>query len=73
MGWVGYPAGVAIVDVYAGGCVLGSEIKLEHPEEHMPPRLFRKMPSINISAERREIRDQRATYSTAACVIYILQ
>ena len=25
MGGVGYPAGVAIVDACAGGCVLGSE------------------------------------------------
>ena len=66
---VGYPAGVAIVDAYARGCVLGSERKLEHPEEHMPPRLRRKLPFIRNSAEGREIRDQRATYSTAARVV----
>ena len=68
MGGVGYPAGVAIVDACAGGHVLGSERKLNRPEEHMPPRLGRKLPSIKISAEGREIRDQRA-YSTAARVI----
>ena len=69
---VGYPAGVAIVDACAGGCVLGSERTLERPEERMPPRLHRKLPSINISAEGREIRVQRAisTYSTAARVMY---
>ena len=63
---VGYPAGVAIVDACAGGCVLGSERILERPEEHMSPRLRRKLPSIQISAEGREIRHKRATYSTAA-------
>ena len=49
--------------------MLGSERKLKRPEEHIPPRLRRKLPSIKISAEGREIRDQRATYSTAARVI----
>ena len=35
----------------------------------MPPRFRRKLPSLIISAEGREIRDQRARYSTAARVI----
>ena len=37
----------------------------------MPPRLCRKLPSLKISAEGREIRDQTATYaySTAARVV----
>ena len=69
IGGVGYPAGVAIVDACAEGCVLGSERKLERPEEHMPPRLRRTLLSITYSAEGREIRDQRATYSAAARVI----
>lgn len=58
MAGVGYPAGVAIVDACAVGCVLESERKLERPEEHMPPRLRRELPSIKISAEER---NQRAT------------
>ena len=71
MGGVGYPAGVAIVDACVEGCVLVSERKLERPEEHMPPRLRRKLTSIKISAEGREIRDQRVTYSTAQYVWYV--
>ena len=52
--------------------MLGSEIKLERPGEHMPPRLRRKLPSIKISKIllRGEIRDQKATYSTGARVIF---
>ena len=69
LGGVGCPAGVAIVDACAGGCVLGSERKVERPEEHMPPRIRRKLPSMKFLLPRGEIRDQRATYSTAACVI----
>ena len=69
MGGVCYAADVAIVDARTGGCVLGSVRKLERPEEHMPAKHRRKLPSIKISAEGREIRDQRATYSTAARVI----
>ena len=33
--------------------MLGSEGKLERPEEHMPPRLRRELPSIKVSAEER--------------------
>ena len=76
IGGVGYPAGVAIVDACAEGCVLGSERKLERPEEHMPPRLRRKLPFIKSSkfllrGERSEIRELR-THSTAArtCDMY---
>ena len=62
MGGVGYPAGVAIVDASMGGCVLGSERKLKRPEENMPPRLRRNLPSIKTSAVwGREVKDQRAT------------
>ena len=75
MGGVGYPAGVAIVDDCARGCVLGSERKSKRPEEHMPPRLRRKLPSINISAgERSESRELRILqhstcdmYSSSSC------
>ena len=69
MGGVGYPAGVAIVDACTGGCVIGSERKLERPEEHIPPRLRRTLPSIKF-LPRGEIRGQRAAYSTTARVIY---
>ena len=51
---VGYLAGVANVDACAGGCVLGSERKLKRPEEHMLPRLRRKLQSIKNSAQRGE-------------------
>ena len=60
---IGYLAGVAIVDAYAGGCVLGSGRKLERG------RLSSKISSIKISAEGREIRVLPGTYSTAARVI----
>ena len=73
MGGVGYPAGVAIVDACAGGCVLGSEIKLERPGEHMPPRLRRKLPSIKNFKKFAEGRDQRSesyVFYSSTCNIY---
>ena len=70
MGGVCYPAGVAIVDACAGGCVLGSERKLELPEEHMPPRLRRKLPSIKISAEGREQRSESYIFYSSTCDMY---
>ena len=69
MGGVGYPAGVAIVDACAGGCELGSERKLKRPEEHMPLRLRRKLPSIKISAEGRDQRSESYVFYTTARVI----
>ena len=66
---VGYPAGVAIADACAGGCVLGSERRLKRPEEHMPPRLRRKLPSIKISAEGRDQSSESyVLYSTARVI-----
>ena len=66
---VGYPAGVAIADACAGGCVLGSERRLKRPEEHMPPRLGRKLPSIKISAEGRDQSSESyVLYSTARVI-----
>ena len=62
LGGVGCPAGVAIVDACAGGCVLGSERKMERPEEHMPPKLRRELPSIKISAEDRGEISESYTY-----------
>ena len=69
----GYPAGVAIVDACAGGCVLGSERRLERPEEHMPRRLRRRLPCIKIS--KFLLRgDQRSEsyvfYSSSTCDMY---
>ena len=64
---IGYLAGVAIVDAYAGGCVLGSGRKLERG------RLSSKISSIKISAEGREIRDQSATryvFDGSTCDMY---
>ena len=52
--------------------MLGPERKLKRPEEHMPPRLCRKLPSMINSAEGQggeESKDQRATYFTAARVV----
>ena len=46
--------------------MLGSERKLKRPDEHMPPRLRRKLPSLKFSAETGS---ERYTYSTAARVI----
>ena len=73
IGGVGYPSVVAIVDACVGGFLLGSERKLERPEEHMSHRLRRKLPFIKSSkfllrGERSEIRELR-TYSTA-CLLY---
>ena len=62
---IGYLAGVAIVDAYAGGCVLGSGRKLERG------RLRRKyhLSKYLLRGERSEIRVLPGTYSTAARVI----
>ena len=49
--------------------MFGSERKKKRPDEHMLPRLRRKLPSIKFSAERGEI-SENYMYSTAARVIY---
>ena len=50
--------------------MLGSERKLELPEEHMPPRLRRKLPSIKISAEGREQRSESYIFYSSTCDMY---
>ena len=52
--------------------MLRSERKLKHPEEHMPPRLRLKLPSLKNDAVRGEISESYA-YSTALCVIYTVE
>ena len=66
MGEVCYPAGVAIVDACAGRCVLGSEENWNAPKNTCHPGFVENCHlSKFLLSEGTEIRDQRATYSTA--------
>ena len=68
IGGFDYPAGVAIVDACAGGCVNGSEGNAAKNTCN-PGAVENCLLSKTISAEGRKSRGQRAMYSTAARVI----